>query len=207
MNGGSAVTEAVLRCEARGAATASGRVMPRSRRLVRVCRTVVMIVDPPGEPNARNGLPCRSTMVGDIDERGRLPGWIRFGSAASYTAEKSVSSLFSRKPRPGTVIPLPPVCSMVSVYETTLPHLSAATRCVVDRPSVSGPSLVALVPPQPPYWPSGTPGLSGFTAALAGSIRQERSAPKPRDNSSLVGTSTYAGSPTYAPRSAKARAD
>ena len=29
--------------------------------------------------------------------------------------EKSVSSLLSRKPRPGTVIALPPVCSMVRV--------------------------------------------------------------------------------------------
>ena len=81
MNGCSAVTLAVLRWDARGAATASGSVMPRSSRLVSVCRTVVMMVEPPGEPSARNGLPPRSTIVGDIDDRGRLPGWIRFGSA------------------------------------------------------------------------------------------------------------------------------
>ena len=53
-----------------------------------------------------------------IDERGRLPGPGRFGSCTAGLAgakEKSVSSLLSRKPRPGTVMPLPPVDSMVSV--------------------------------------------------------------------------------------------
>ena len=39
---------AVLRCDARGAASASGRVMPRSIRLTRICSTVVMMVAPPG---------------------------------------------------------------------------------------------------------------------------------------------------------------
>ena len=42
-----------------------------------------MIVEPPGEPRARNGLPSFSTIVGDIELRGRLPGSIRLGSAAS----------------------------------------------------------------------------------------------------------------------------
>ena len=51
-------------------------------RLNSICSTVVMIVDPPGEPTRAHGLPSLSTIVGDIDERGRLPGWIRFGSAA-----------------------------------------------------------------------------------------------------------------------------
>ena len=112
------MTDAVLRWEARGAAIASGRVMPRSSRLISVCRTVVMIVEPPGEPSARNGLPLRSTIVGDIDDRGRLPaaGQVRVVHGRVAGAKlKSVSSLFSRKPRPGTVMPLPPVCSMVSV--------------------------------------------------------------------------------------------
>jgi hypothetical protein len=56
--------------------------------------------------------------VGAIEDRGRLPGPGRFGSWTAGLAgakEKSVNSLFSRKPRPGTVMPLPPVCSMVSV--------------------------------------------------------------------------------------------
>ncbi len=57
-------------------------------------------------------------MVGEIEERGRLPGPGRLGSGTpgvSGVKLKSVSSLLSRKPRPGTVMPLPPVCSMVSV--------------------------------------------------------------------------------------------
>jgi hypothetical protein len=33
-------------------------------------------------------------------------------------------------------MPLPPICSIVSVYEATSPRLSATTRCVVERPSV-----------------------------------------------------------------------
>ena len=50
---------------------------------------------------------------------------------------KSVSSLFSRKPRSGTTMPLPPVDSIVSVYDTTLPHRSAVVRCVVEVPPSS----------------------------------------------------------------------
>ncbi len=77
-----------------------------------------MMVAPPGEPSATTGRPCRSTIVGEIDERGRLPGPGRFGSWTAGSAgakEKSVSSLLSRKPRCGTTMPLPPVCSMVRV--------------------------------------------------------------------------------------------
>ena len=83
MNDCSAVTAGMFRCEARGAAIACGSDMRRSRRSKRTCVTVVMIVDPPGDPTARNGRPWRSTIVGEIDERGRLPGSIRLGSAGS----------------------------------------------------------------------------------------------------------------------------
>ena len=68
---------------------------------------MVMIVAPPGEPTASHGRSSLSTIVGLIDERGRLPGPGRFGSgtpAVSGTKLKSVSSLLSRKPQPGTVI-------------------------------------------------------------------------------------------------------
>ena len=74
---------AVLRCEARGALIACSMLIPRSNRLNSICSTVVMIVAPPGEPSARTGLPLRSTIVGEIDERGRLPPSIRLGSAGS----------------------------------------------------------------------------------------------------------------------------
>ena len=98
---------AVLRWLRRGAATASGSVMPKSRRLTRICATVVMIDAPPGEPSARKGRPLRRTMVGAIDERGRLPPSTLFapvltppGTAGSVLVVrlKSVSSLLSRNP-------------------------------------------------------------------------------------------------------------
>ncbi|MNH40932.1 hypothetical protein D3C79_1023270 [compost metagenome] len=68
---------------ARGAARASEMLMPRSTRLMIVWSTVVMMVEPPGEPRARNGAPSFTMIVGDMEERGRFPGWIRLGSAAS----------------------------------------------------------------------------------------------------------------------------
>ncbi len=83
MKSGSAVTLAVLRWVARGAAIAPATPIRRSIRLTSICSTVVMIVEPPGEPSAMKGLPSLSTIVGLIDERGRLPGWMRLGSAGS----------------------------------------------------------------------------------------------------------------------------
>src|SRR5919204_5244265 len=89
-----------------------------------------MIVEPPGEPSVRNGLPFFSTIVGDIELRGRLPPSTRFGCVVESKL-KSVSSLFSRNPQPGTSSAEPPVDSIVNVYETTLPSVSDVTRCVV----------------------------------------------------------------------------
>ena len=73
-----------------------------------------MIMLPPGEPSASSGLPSSSTIVGLIELRGRLPPSTRFG-CVSESKLKSVSSLLSRKPQPGTTIPLPPVDSIVYV--------------------------------------------------------------------------------------------
>ena len=90
-NAGSAEVVAVLRCEALGAAMAWGRVMPKSRSLTSICSTVVMIVDPPGEPSARIGSPSLVTIVGLMLLLGRFPPsgeLARFG-----TGSKSVSSL------------------------------------------------------------------------------------------------------------------
>ncbi len=42
-----------------------------------------MIVEPPGDPSASSGFSSWSTIVGDIELRGRLPGSIRLGSAGS----------------------------------------------------------------------------------------------------------------------------
>ena len=60
-------------------AIACGSVIPWSSRSTRIWSTVVMIVEPPGEPSARNGLPLRRTIVGDIELRGRLPPSTRLG--------------------------------------------------------------------------------------------------------------------------------
>jgi hypothetical protein len=57
-------------------------------------------------------------MVGDMLERGRLPPAGRLGSGSpdeGGAKSKSVSSLLSRKPRPGTTMPLPPSSSIVLV--------------------------------------------------------------------------------------------
>src|SRR6185503_13209345 len=100
-------------------------------------RTVVMIDAPPGDPSARNGLPHLSTIVGAIELRGRLPGPGRLGSGAVPWVGaklKSVNSLLSMKPRPGTTIALPPNCSIVKVHSTTLPQRSVTVMLVVLRP-------------------------------------------------------------------------
>lgn len=68
-------------------------LIPRSIRLNRIAATVVMMVDPPGLPTARNGAPSSSTVVGLIELRDRLPGAGRLGP--SPVELKSVGSLLS----------------------------------------------------------------------------------------------------------------
>src|SRR3954469_17393408 len=137
-----------------------------------------MIDAPPGEPSARNGLPALSTIVGDIELRGRLPGPGRFGSGAVPWVGvklKSVISLLSRKPRPGTTIPEPPVCSMVRVYSTTLPQRSATVRLVVCVFSVSPLRAARLAPgEQSPSYDVTSPASTGGAGvnAWASRIRQ-----------------------------------
>ena len=90
--------------------------LPRSMRSTRIPSTVVMIVEPPGEPTPSHGRPSRRTIVGAIELRGRLPPSTRLG-CVSEVKLKSVSSLLSRKPWPGTTSPEPPVDSIVNVYD------------------------------------------------------------------------------------------
>jgi hypothetical protein len=82
MKSGSACVVVELRCERSRRGDRVGRDTPKSIRLIRICSAVVMIEAPPGEPIARKGLPSRSTIVGDLLDRGRLPGAGRFGSGA-----------------------------------------------------------------------------------------------------------------------------
>jgi len=62
---------------------------------------------------ASTSLPLRITSVGLIELRGRLFGATEF--AVPVLKLKSVSSLLSRKPREGSVMPDPAICSMVLV--------------------------------------------------------------------------------------------
>ena len=71
--------------------------MCRLMRLTSVWPTVVMIVAPPGEPSVSHGLSFFITIVGAIEERGRLLPSGRFG-AVTELMSKSVSSLLSRNP-------------------------------------------------------------------------------------------------------------
>mmetsp|Transcript_6866 Transcript_6866/g.24427 ORF Transcript_6866/g.24427 Transcript_6866/m.24427 type:complete len:204 (+) Transcript_6866:116-727(+) len=155
-NGSSTSSSGRLRAMTRGASVASTSDSPWMMRFTRTLVTVPMILLPPGDPSAMNGtlvpFTLRSTSVGDIDERGRLPPSVaasaptavrrailppctRLGlaepSGKSGIASKSVSSLLSRKPRPGTTTAAPRFSSMVVVHDTTLPCTSAIEKCVV----------------------------------------------------------------------------
>src|SRR3954452_18020123 len=125
-----------------------------------------MIVEPRGAPTASNGLRLLRTIVGPIELRGRFPPSTRFGCGAESEL-KSVSSLLSRNPKPGPTRPEPPVASMVNVYETTLPHLSAVTRWVVvsdcDAATAATPALYGY----------GSPGATAPGTAV-GVIRARR---------------------------------
>jgi len=134
---------------ARGAAMASGNVIPKSSRLTSICRTVVMIVAPPGEPSTRNGLPSFRTIVGLIELRGCFPPSTWFAVPVESKL-KSVSSLLTRNPKPGTTIPAPPICSIVNVYDTPLPLRSTTDRCVVCPGSPSEAETLTDADPPPP---------------------------------------------------------
>ena len=80
-----------------------------------ICVTAEMMRLPPGDPVTSTGLPSFSTMVGDIDDNGRLPGPGRLASKptrpkaleAPGAAVKSSSSLLSNTPVPSATRPTP----------------------------------------------------------------------------------------------------
>ena len=86
----------VIPLASRGSTIAAGSVKPRSSRSSRICRTVVMIVEPPGEPTASSGLPSSRTIVGAIELRGRLPPSTRFGCVRYEVEVREL--VVSRKP-------------------------------------------------------------------------------------------------------------
>ena len=84
MNAGSAcVVARVALAEARGAATASGSDIPKSNRLTQDLQHRRDDRRAAGRAQRQDGLPLRSTIVGAIDERGRLPPSRRAGSGVA----------------------------------------------------------------------------------------------------------------------------
>ena len=91
-----------------------------------------------GEPSEATNRPSRSsTITGDIEERGRLPGAAALAAGApSFSVGeklKSVSWLLRKKPP--TMRPEPKTLSTVVVIETTLPAASTMTKCEVPAAS------------------------------------------------------------------------
>ena len=94
-NACSASVVAALRWLARGAAIASGSVMPRSRRLMRICSTVVMIVAPPGRAD-REERPAVAHHDRRRHRRARAlaaGGQVRVARARAVGAEVEVGQL------------------------------------------------------------------------------------------------------------------
>mmetsp|Transcript_27306 Transcript_27306/g.66283 ORF Transcript_27306/g.66283 Transcript_27306/m.66283 type:complete len:291 (-) Transcript_27306:462-1334(-) len=191
-----------------------------------------MMREPPGLPSAMYGrtspasLPsCANTIVGVIDDMGRLPpsdvssggSAVRLGrlppctplanarpSASNGRTSKSVSSLLSKKPRPGTTTAEPKFSSMVVVSATSVPCASTIDACVVpcrSSTSAAGAWRAAKSP-----LPGGTPAGSGAPAATnARTYCSARAATYDALSRPAVGTSTKSASAMYTLRSAKAR--
>src|SRR5581483_6405551 len=94
--------------------------------------TVVIIRELPGDPNNRNGLSSFRTMVGVIDDNGRLPGPIEFAMPWIKPSEfgtpvldaKSAISSFNKKPKPSAVTREPNQSFNVVVTATASPSES-----------------------------------------------------------------------------------
>ena len=113
-----------------------------------------MISAPPGLPALAASRPSASkTRVGAIDERGRLPGSTRLATgrpvASAGAKLKSLSSLFSRKPR--TIWRAPKASSMVVVIDTARPSASTMLMWLVPYSicSAIGAKLVRTGPGTP----------------------------------------------------------
>src|SRR5512135_2347096 len=115
-----------------------------------------MICEPPGDPTVATSWPeaLSNTRVGAIELRGRLPGSTRLATGRPPdcgTNEKSVSWLFSRKPR---TITRAPNTSSIVVVASALPYLSTTEMCEVEVFGGDGSGAKAVV------GPGGAPGLA-----------------------------------------------
>ena len=172
MNAGSAVTVAVLRSEARG----------RRDRL----RQRHPEVDPVDQGLQHGGDDRRAAGRADREERlavaqhdGRRDrasaAACRAGSGsgrcASQAAVKSVSSLFSRNPRPGTSMPSRRSARWSGCTRRRCPSGRQVTRWVVDLPWSLRPADGAV---RAAAAGRASPGATGVTSRVSGWIRQAR---------------------------------
>ncbi len=120
-----------------------------------------MIRLPPGLPIARTGAPSFNTIVGDIEERGRLPGAsaLAIGMPSVWVWKlKSVNSLLSRKPC--TINRDPKAFSIVVVIDATFPKLSTIEIWDVDGNSMLSSSAQSIA-----WSNAGFPGATSSRAA------------------------------------------
>ena len=102
-----------------------------------------MMRGPPEAPASATALPSRNTMVGLIEDNGRLPGWGALAADCTKPnalgspgrAVKSSISSFSMKPKPSTHTQDPHDKLMVSVHDTAIPFASTTLRWLVPASS------------------------------------------------------------------------
>jgi hypothetical protein len=155
-----------------------------------------MIALPPGDPTASSNAPSRNTRVGDIEERGFLPGAtaLAMASPRSSTGRKLKSVSWLLRKKPATKRWDPNSDSTVVVIETTLPMRSTTTKWLVP-----GTSAVASRPR------AGAPGGSpASTTAIArdGDTSAARERRYSLSVSPASGTATKRSSATNLSRSA-----
>ena len=136
------------------------------------------ILRPPGVPSARNGLLSLDIIVGVIDDKLRLYGWIEL--AFPWWGSNSSIQLFNIIPVPSTATLLPNALFIVCVIDTMLPSLSATLKWVVLLLSLSRKLFVYL-----------------YDWALFRFISLALSKAYFLDISPFVGIFTYSGSPIY----------
>ena len=100
---------------------------------------MVMVV-PPGAPNAKNGFPSFDRIVGHIAVKRALPG-ARLPTRPGL-GSNTIMQLLYMKPSPSVITPELDPSECVTL--TTLPAASATTRCVVSLLS-SAPEFSLLI--------------------------------------------------------------
>ena len=123
---------------------ACSRDIPKSVTATSTLSTELMIRGPPEPPSSRKGRLAFSTMVGDMLDRGLLPGatalpaeWTNPKALGlSGSAAKSSIWLLRIRPHSSTAAREPNDVLIVSVLTKQLPHRSTTQKCDVPASSV-----------------------------------------------------------------------